>query len=104
MQVMVNLLQNAVRFGYREQPIAIVANRAEPHIIIRIRNYGPGVLANQEELIFQPFYIGSAGGPGLGLFVSRRLVEAMGGQLRLSRHSDPTEFSIYLPTMQEQAL
>jgi signal transduction histidine kinase len=94
-QVMFNLLENAFRYGVRDGPIEVLGVRASPHVIVRVRNQGPGVPPNHEELIFQPFYTASPQGPGLGLYVARKLVQAMGGELRLTRTADPTEFSIY---------
>lgn len=95
-QVMFNLLENAFRYGLQGGSIEVIAVRASPHQIIRVRNQGPGVAPNHEEIIFQPFYTASPSGPGLGLYVARKLVEGMNGQLRLTRTADPTEFSIYL--------
>jgi signal transduction histidine kinase len=101
-QVMFNLLENAFRYGLRDGPIEVVGLHAAPHVIIRVRNQGPGVKPNHEELIFQPFYTASPEGPGLGLYVARKLIQAMGGELRLTRLADPTEFSVYLPTKLEE--
>ena len=101
-QVMFNLIENAFRSGSGDGPIQIVGFHTLPHVIIRVQNHGPGVAPNHEELIFQPFYIASPQGPGLGLYVARKLVQAMKGELRLTRLANPTEFSVYLPTAIEE--
>lgn len=98
---MYNLLENAVRFGERQSEIKVLAVRAPPHVIIRVRNEGIGIDADHEEAVFQPFYTHSSDRPGLGLYVARGLVEGMGGQIRLTNRSAPTEFSIYLSSAGE---
>jgi len=101
-QVLFNLLSNAVRHGGSERPIQVLALHIAPHLIVRVRDYGKGVPPDHEELIFQSFTSASPGGTGLGLWISRRLVEAMAGELRLTNHANPTEFSIYLKEPSEE--
>ncbi len=94
-QVMFNLLDNAFRYGLQDDPIEVICVRVSPHLIIRVRSQGQGVPTDHEELIFQPFYNSSPSGSSLELYVARKLVQAMNGELRLTHTADPTEFSIY---------
>jgi signal transduction histidine kinase len=90
------LLDNTDKFGSEDTAIEIIAITEGPQIIIRFRNYGIGIAPNSEEAIFQPYYTGSPSGPGLGLYIARKLISAMGGILRVTNLANPTEFSIYL--------
>jgi signal transduction histidine kinase/CheY-like chemotaxis protein/HPt (histidine-containing phosphotransfer) domain-containing protein len=85
-QVLVNLLGNAVKFTQRGE-VVLVARRASQDgaLLIEVRDTGPGILPEAMERLFVPFSQGDAsttrafGGTGLGLVISRRLIEAMGG-------------------------
>lgn len=95
-QVMYSIIDNAVKYSARKKPIEIVADHNGPQLIIRVRNYGIGISKNFEELIFQPFYTASPHGPGLGLYIARKLLSAMEGDIRVTSLVDPTEISLYL--------
>ncbi|HHQ4569266.1 TPA: TMAO reductase system sensor histidine kinase/response regulator TorS [Aeromonas veronii] len=114
-QVLGNLLGNAVKFTVRGQIILTVAPLvchgpcAEPCIRFVVRDSGPGIPADEQEAVFEAFRqrkrdIGHQGGTGLGLAISRKLVAAMGGELRLA--SEPgkgCEFSFSLPLQRSSA-
>lgn len=93
--VMYNVLDNSVKYSHAGRAVEVVATRNGPQIIIRVRNYGLGISPDFEELVFQPFYTASPHGPGLGLYVARKLIFAMGGVIRVTNLNDPTEFSLY---------
>ena len=87
-QVLWALLDNSVRYGGGSPIRARVAPRpADERLAITISDTGPGVRAEDRERIFQRYERGSAGvsaeGTGLGLYVSRSLCQAMGGDLVL---------------------
>ncbi len=90
-QVLVNLVNNAVKFTDRgEVVLAIAVHPAQrgDEVMLRfsVTDSGPGMTPEQLERLFEPFEQADAstsrqhGGTGLGLAISRRLVEAMGGQ------------------------
>lgn len=83
-QLLDNLLQNALRHGGRG-PVLVEAVRAPGDtsaLVLRVCDSGPGI-ADAEQL-FQPYRRGPGGaqGLGLGLFVCRRIVDALGGDIR----------------------
>jgi putative two-component system response regulator len=90
-QVLVNLLGNAVKFTQRGHVVASLSSRRladgryEAHIAVR--DTGPGIPADQLEVIFGEFVQGDAataarhGGSGLGLAIARRLAAMMGGRI-----------------------
>jgi PAS domain S-box-containing protein len=82
-QVLGNLLGNAIKFGRRGDTVR-VSGRLEDHsICIAIADTGPGIAADVLPKIFEPHWAGQMAGKGtgLGLFISRRLIEAHGGRL-----------------------
>ena len=84
-QVLINLLGNALRYtreGQVELNTRVVGDRLE----FRVSDTGPGISDSGRELIFKPFMrLDESGqtGAGLGLSITRHLVEAMGGQIEL---------------------
>jgi len=85
-QVLLNVLTNALKFG---PPASTVTVRTAVHdrtVSVEVHDNGPGIDKAQRERIFEPFERLDAGrrgvaGTGLGLCVSRALMEAMGGSL-----------------------
>jgi two-component system phosphate regulon sensor histidine kinase PhoR len=101
-QVLVNLLDNAVKYGGRDVRVSVELCDAVARITVS--DSGPGIPHAEQRRIFEKFYRGdphharSPGGTGLGLFISRELVQRMGG--RLDVHSEPgvgATFVVELP-------
>ena len=84
-RVLVNVLENALKFSSPTDTVELSAANDGASIAIRIRDHGPGVLEADRERIFEPFErgTGSATGTGLGLAIARGFAEANGGQLRV---------------------
>jgi PAS domain S-box-containing protein len=85
-QVVQNLLSNADKYSPAHEPIDVVLERARDEAHMRVCDRGPGIDGTDIERIFAPFYRSpdatfTADGMGVGLAVSRRLVEAQGGRL-----------------------
>jgi len=83
-QILVNLLANAIRHGPEGQPVTVQAQSVAPSLEVRVVDRGPGVPVDLRERIFEPFErfdTHSGVGTGLGLPVSRRLAEVLGGRL-----------------------
>ena len=80
-----NLLSNAVRHSPDGEPVVVTASRLAGEVELRIVDRGPGIPAEDRERVFQPFQRegdrDNSAGVGLGLALSRGLVEAMGGTL-----------------------
>lgn len=102
-QVVANLLDNARKYGTPGSMVSIRARRADDQAVVTVDNDGPEIAPEERESIFERFYRGrdarSSGTPGigLGLHLSRRLVEAHGGQLRLEERTGGTCISLTLP-------
>jgi PAS domain S-box-containing protein len=86
-QVLVNLLENAVKYG--GSPVKVYADRVDAVIRICVADAGSGIALAEQARIFQKFYRADPqlarwpGGTGLGLYISRELTERMGGSLDL---------------------
>ncbi len=84
-QVLLNLLDNAVRYGPPGQTVTITTTSAGATWTLEVADKGPGIPADERERIFAPYYRmkrdsgGAVGGTGIGLAVVRRLVEEHGG-------------------------
>jgi len=85
-----NLLRNAQRFNPPSQPIELHAHLHGEHIVISVRDHGPGVDAEHLSQLGEPFYRApgqTAQGHGLGLAIARRAAERHGGSLFLANHA-----------------
>jgi signal transduction histidine kinase/CheY-like chemotaxis protein len=81
-QIVTNLLSNAIKYGERRTTIKMIVSNSTPHWQIQIVNYGTGITADRADSVFDPFVTNSKGhiqGSGLGLYIVRSKVEAMGG-------------------------
>jgi signal transduction histidine kinase len=101
-QVLVNLLDNASK--YAGGPIKVSAESADARVRIMVADAGPGIDAADRDRIFEKFYRAdpqlrhAPSGTGLGLYISRELVERMGGRLDLaSEAGSGATFVVELP-------
>ena len=103
-----NLLSNAIKYG-PGKPIEIVTTRAPRGVLLSVRDYGIGVPLKDHARIFGQFERAVSqenyGGFGLGLWITRLIVDAMGGQIRLeSRPGAGALFTVELPTMPPETM
>ena len=87
LRVLVNLIENALKYSPPGAPVEVVARRTGDLLELAVCDRGPGVPPDERERIFEPFYRSAgrppdAGSAGLGLSIARRLAEAQGGRLR----------------------
>jgi two-component system sensor kinase FixL len=104
-QVLLNLTRNAVdamRGSRRRKELTIATRQSGGRVEIRVSDRGPGVSASLEEAIFHPFFTTKAEGLGVGLAISRSIVEAHGGDLRYERRAGGgSTFVVSLPALAE---
>jgi signal transduction histidine kinase len=100
-QIMINLVGNAIKFT-KQGGVSVEFSWQDGRLHISVADTGPGVSEAETDAIFEPFRQGRDGrqskGAGLGLAISRTLVRAMGGEIRLSSKKDKGsrfEFSIH---------
>ncbi len=84
-QVLVNLLDNAIRYTPRGSPIGVSAWLIADEIMVEVADRGPGLPPGTEQRVFEKFYQGSPGatrsGFGLGLPICKAIVKAHGGNI-----------------------
>lgn len=107
-QILLNLVGNAIKFT-EEGEVSVVARlgeaAGESAMIIEVKDSGIGMTDSQAEAIFSPFIQADAsitrrfGGTGLGLTISKRFAEALGGDVTVSsQENEGSVFTITLPT------
>ena len=104
LQVLLNLLSNAAKFVPRGSGRVVIALRTDAHAAtIEVRDNGPGIALEQQQLVFEKFRQGGAAndrpqGTGLGLPISQRIVEHFGGRMWLrSEPGQGATFGFDLP-------
>lgn len=82
-QVLMNLLDNVVKYTPTDTPISLTARIKEDALLVKLADRGHGISAGDEERIFEKFVRGSTtgGGIGLGLTICRAIVNAHGGRI-----------------------
>ena len=89
---MVNLISNAMQAmeGCTLKRIEIDCQRTDRQVCLDIRDYGPGIDPAALGRLFEPFYTTKSAGEGLGLglSISKRIVESLGGALSAANHPE----------------
>jgi signal transduction histidine kinase len=104
-QVCSILVENALRYSPEGGTVTVGASRRQDTVEVSVADEGIGIPQSDQEQIFRKFYRGSdaqlrsgAGGTGLGLFIARGLVTAMGGRIWVSsREGEGSRFAFELP-------
>jgi PAS domain S-box-containing protein len=103
-QVLGNLLSNALRYAPPHEPVEVRLVPQGREVTFEVRDWGPGIPIDEQSRIFERFHrVGhymtrEPGGAGLGLYLAKRLVEAMGGRIWVSsRLGHGSVFSFALP-------
>ena len=103
MQILINLLANAIKFSHRDGTVAISACVDEGHVLLKVADSGIGIAPEDLTHIGNPFQIRGRGGcqhdgAGLGLSIVKGLVDLHGGELNAeSRPGEGTRMVVRLP-------
>ena len=105
-QVLINLLTNAVKYSSERREVEIAFLQAGGRAITTVTDYGIGIPAEQQASVFEPYVraenatAGSYSGLGLGLFISKAIVDRHGGTLTLaSEEGRGSTFTLALPLL-----
>ncbi len=102
-QVIDNLVSNAVKYG-RGKPVEVAVSSTPGGVLLSVRDHGIGVSLDDQRRIFDRFERAVSGqrygGLGLGLWISRRIVEAHQGQIRVE--STPGDGATFLVELQRE--
>ncbi len=103
-QILLNLLDNAVKYGGEDGPVHVALDLAGEHAELSVTDTGPGIPASKRQHVFNEFYRlrrearGGATGTGIGLAVVKDLVAAHGGECEIRDHTpNGTRMVVRLP-------
>ena len=112
-QILINLIDNAVKCSEPDQPITLTLEQTEQQVLIQVHDYGVGIPLHDQTRIFERFYRVDEsrarfplrdtveqpnGGYGLGLAIVKTLVEGMNGSVHVrSKLGEGSTFTIALP-------
>jgi signal transduction histidine kinase len=103
-EVMSNLVSNAIKYNRPKGQVQVIITSPSNTVTVEVHDTGYGIPKDQQEKIFQKFFRAESNethnvlGPGLGLFVTRMLVEKMGGKITFtSVEGEGTVFTVGLP-------
>jgi signal transduction histidine kinase len=101
-QVLTNLLENAVKYSPDGGPIRVVAERRSGDVEVRVADVGLGIPAEHREQVFERFYQADGdagrrrfGGLGLGLYISRAIIDAHGGRIWAAPNHEDGRGSVF---------
>jgi len=110
-QVIVNLLNNAIKFSYERSIITIFVRKTADYVLFEIQDFGRGIPKDKQDKIFEIFYQTDSerdrkfGGVGLGLAISRGIILAHGGNIWVeSEPGTGSTFRLTLPITPVQDL
>ncbi len=109
LEVFENMMTNALKYGADNGEITIAAASVDGRVEFRVRNTGDGIEAENLDSVFEKFVrLDTSGksrkkrGTGLGLFITRHIIEAHGGTIRAeSKQGEWAEFVFTLPACRE---
>jgi signal transduction histidine kinase len=107
LQVLINILGNAIKFSPAGSAISISVLKADDsgYVLFEIADEGPGIAETEKSLIFHKYYRSRSvrkrmDGVGLGLYISKKIIHQMGGTLKVANNpSRGCTFSVLLPAV-----
>ena len=110
MQVLVNLLSNAIKYNREKGQVSVTAEVQGDYIRMKVTDSGIGIALEMQDKVFEPFNrLGAEAtdieGTGIGLAISKQLVEAMQGRIGFSSvEADGSEFYVDMPLLVSEIL
>lgn len=105
-QVIVNLVSNACKFAPPDSCVQVGLEHRSKDFVLYMKDRGPGIAPEEQAHLFEPFYRAkpqtASPGAGLGLYISQRILEALGGEITVkSKVGKGSCFYVRLPMLQE---
>ena len=101
-QVWINLMDNGIKFSPRKGTLAFFIEEQESHLVVTILNKGPMIPADIQERIFNKYWQAdlshASEGTGIGLSISKKIIELHEGTISVSSSPEETKFIVSLPT------
>lgn len=98
-----NLIDNALKYSEKNKPVEVRWNASANHFLCSVRDYGKGIPKAEAPYIFDRFFRGGkeekreATGTGIGLYLSKKLIDLHGGRIQYHRKDTGSEFTLTLP-------
>jgi PAS domain S-box-containing protein len=106
-QVLINLIMNAIEaMRLSTQPrreLLIRSSKSADGVLVQVQDSGPGIGPEVAGRVFEPFFTTKADGIGMGLAISRSIIQSHGGQLSYESESRGAVFQFILPTDRNDA-
>ncbi|HVH14477.1 MAG TPA: MASE1 domain-containing protein [Candidatus Angelobacter sp.] len=96
-QVLINLLNNGAEAMGNTGTLTVRLRETSDGAEIEVEDNGPGIPENVQSRVFDPFFTTKTEGTGLGLSVSKRIIEAHGGTIQFTTKPSGTTFTVLLP-------
>lgn len=103
-QVLINLIDNAIKYGYPKEPITVTTKKSGQYVEVDVINRGKGMSKNEMKHIFEPFYrvdkqySREQGSAGLGLSICEEIMKEHNGKIRVSSEGNQyTTFTLQFP-------
>jgi PAS domain S-box-containing protein len=102
-RIMVNLIGNALKYSTPDQPVEIRSAREEGKVCLSVKDYGQGIAPEDLPRIFERFYRtpsarSKTSGTGMGLYITKKLLESYGGTIRVeSEVGHGSTFTLCIP-------
>ena len=110
-QVLMNFLTNAIKYGGNSKKIIIELNEKNNKIICSVKDFGKGIIPEEQDKVFGRFYrisgknMNTFPGLGLGLFISKEIIENNGGKIGVTSEKDKgSVFYFELPVSEDFSL
>ena len=102
--ILQNIIINAIQAVHCEGEIVIECCRKADNAFIRIKDNGDGIKVIPKEKVFEPFLTTKEKGTGIGLWITKRLVDTLEGEIILREPKDGgTEFIVLIPVERKEA-
>ncbi|HEY5557207.1 HAMP domain-containing sensor histidine kinase, partial [Acetobacterium sp.] len=107
-QVFINIIHNAIKYSNSGDIIDVISTLEDDHIVVSIRDYGPGISEIEQKRIFNAFYRveedrsrgPEEGGSGLGLYIVKQVIEKHEGKIEIvSQVGEGTNIIVTLPIL-----
>ena len=102
--ILQNIILNAIQAVDFDGKIDICCCREDGNVVVHIRDDGPGIQIEPKERIFEPFISTKEAGNGIGLWITKRLMDSLAGDITINetKHGE-TEFTLSIPANREEA-
>lgn len=96
-EIFFNLVANSLDAAGTGGRVTVIGMRINGHVVIEVRDNGPGISNEIRERLFEPFVTSKTTGTGLGLYVVSRRVRELGGEIVCESGSGGTSFFVKIP-------